>query len=114
MAKKKKTSTTKTPSTPSFEDGLEKLRSIVHELEQGNLSLDESLKKYEAGVKHLNQCYASLKAVQRKIEVLVDLDENGRMKTVPFDDQATDFQALSADDDEDYDEDVVDDPESLF
>lgn len=110
MAKKKPSS----KKAPSFEVALEQLRTIVADLEEGNLSLDDSLKKYEAGVKHLNQCYASLKAVQRKIEVLVDLDENGRLKTAPFDDQATDVDATTSDDDEDYDDEVVDDSDTLF
>ena len=110
MAKKKK----QTSASPSFEDSLDQLRAIVSELEQGNLSLDDSLKKYESGVKHLNQCYASLKAVQRKVEVLVDLDENGRLKTVPFDDQASNFDTISSDDEDEYEEDDVDDSDTLF
>ena len=106
MAKKKSKS-----ETASFEASLEELRSIVSALEEGNLSLDDSLKKYEAGVKHLNLCYAALKDAQRKIEVLVELDENGKLKTVPFDDQASEFGGANSEDDE---EDVIDDPETLF
>ncbi len=96
---------------PSFEASLEELRTIVSSLEEGNLSLDDSLKKYEAGVKHLNLCYAALKDAQRKIEILVELDADGKLRTVPFDDQASEFGGAKPDDDE---EDVVDGTDTLF
>lgn len=95
---------------PSFEASLEELLAIVASLEEGNLSLDDSLKKYEAGVKHLNQCYTALKAVQRKIEVLVELDSDGKLKATAFDDQASEFGGTDSDDEEQ----VVDGPDTLF
>jgi exodeoxyribonuclease VII small subunit len=95
----------------SFEASLDELRAIVASLEEGNLSLDDSLKKYEAGVKHLNTCYAALRDAQRKIEILVELDENGKLKTVPFDDQASEFGGSGSDEEE---PDVVDGNDTLF
>ena len=86
MAKKKNDS-----KTESFESSLEQLKAIVADLENGNLSLDQSLEKYELGVKHLKNCYQALNSAQRKIEVLVDLDDDGKLKTLPFEDQATEF-----------------------
>ena len=90
MAKKKKSSR-KEPKDEvvSFEQSLETLRGIVEELEHGNLTLTDSLKKFELGVTSLNRCYDELNQAQRKIEMLVSLDEEGRLVTRPFDSQAT-------------------------
>ncbi len=111
MAKKK----TK-PKTDSFEASLDQLRAIVAELEEGNLSLDGSLEKYELGVKHLKNCYQALETAQRKIEVLVELDENGKLKTQPFEDQASEFSSqdqFESDEDDKNDGDM-DDSNVLF
>ncbi|MBM4085388.1 MAG: exodeoxyribonuclease VII small subunit, partial [Planctomycetes bacterium] len=40
-----------------FEDALKELEEIVRQLEDGDLSLDESLAKYEAGIKAYRKCY---------------------------------------------------------
>lgn len=88
MAKKKSKATGSKSQT--FEQSLEQLRSVVGELENGNLTLDESLKKYELGVSSLKACYQSLNQVQRRIELLVDLDDEGNLVTQQFDDTASD------------------------
>lgn len=72
-----------------FEDALERLEKIVHELEEGEIGLEESLKRYEDGVKLLRQCYAILQNAQRRIELLTGVDENGQPITEPFDATAT-------------------------
>ncbi len=87
MAKKKTTSAK--PEAPSFESSLESLNEVVHQLEDGQLSLSDSLERYEQGVKHLKNCHAALKAAERKIELLVRLDKDGNLVTQDFDDSAT-------------------------
>ena len=79
------------PKTDSltFEAALEQLKTIVGELEAGNLTLSDSLEKYEQGVKHLKRCQLALESAEKKIELLVDLDEDGNLITEPFDDAAT-------------------------
>lgn len=80
MAKKK---TSK--KVASFESSLETLKQIVADLENGNLTLGESLEKYEQGIGKLKECHAALAMVHKKIELLVDLDEDGNMLTRSFD-----------------------------
>jgi exodeoxyribonuclease VII small subunit len=72
-----------------FEASLEKLKAVVGLLENGNLTLSESLQRYEEGVKFLAECHEMLNGAQMKIEQLVKLDENGRLITRPFDDTAS-------------------------
>ena len=66
-----------------FEDALKKLEKIVSELEGGELSLDESLKRYEEGVKLSRLLSKELEAAKKKVEVLVKKDD-GKFDLEPF------------------------------
>ena len=66
-----------------FEDALKKLEKIVSELEGGELSLDESLKRYEEGVKLSRILSKELDAAKKKVEVLVKKDD-GKFDLEPF------------------------------
>lgn len=66
-----------------FEDYLSQVELAVQELESGNLPLEESIKKYELGVKALQQCYKILDSAERKIQELVK-DEAGRLELKPL------------------------------
>lgn len=74
---------------PTFEQSLERLDEIVHSLEEGKLGLNESLERYEEGVKLLRQSYELLQRAERKIELLSGVDAEGNPITQPFDDTAT-------------------------
>jgi exodeoxyribonuclease VII small subunit len=65
-----------------FEDALKKLEKIVQDLESGKLSLDDSLKKYEEGVRLSRFCHKTLKEAQKKIQVLTKKGEDFQLK--PF------------------------------
>ena len=62
---------------PGFEEALAKLTAAVRELEEGNLTLDESLTRYEQGIRHLSQCQKILTKAERKIEILSGVDAEG-------------------------------------
>jgi exodeoxyribonuclease VII small subunit len=72
-----------------FEDALGRLETIVQTLERGELSLDESLKAFEEGVKLSKSCLKLLDDAERRVDIL--LGERGRKKIQPFptDDEAT-------------------------
>jgi len=53
-----------------FEEAMKKLEKIVEELENGNLGLDESLKKYEEGIVLSQFCTKKLNEAQKKVQVL--------------------------------------------
>jgi exodeoxyribonuclease VII small subunit len=72
-----------------FEDAVKRLEEIVHSLEEGDLGLNESLQRYEEGVKLLRQSYELLQGVERRIELLSGVDAEGNPITQPFDDTAT-------------------------
>jgi len=71
---------------PGFEQSLDTLETIVHQLEDGELGLAESLARYEEGVKLLRQCYELLEKAERRIELLSGVDADGNPVSTPLDD----------------------------
>ncbi len=55
-----------------FEDALKKLESIVEELENGNLDLDETIKRYEEAMRLCKICKEKIKEAESKIENLME------------------------------------------
>lgn len=66
-----------------FEEALKKLEKIVSELESGNTGLDDSIKKYEEGMKLAQFCTKKLEAAQKKVEILIK-GKDGKFSTAPF------------------------------
>jgi len=58
----------------SFEEEIKRLQKIVEELSSSKLTLGESLKKYEEGVKLAQSCSSQLSEAQRKVELLMKKD----------------------------------------
>jgi len=67
-----------------FEEDLKRLQKIVEELSGGKITLGESLKKYEEGVKLAQSCSETLAQAQRKVELLMKKD--GKVSFEKFDD----------------------------
>ena len=61
----------------SFEKKLGRLEEIVQKMEAGELSLDDSLKLFEEGVKLSRDCNQELSQAEQKVKKLVGLDEKG-------------------------------------
>ncbi|MFN7959118.1 MAG: exodeoxyribonuclease VII small subunit [Holophagaceae bacterium] len=55
---------------PSFDDGLDRLESLVQQLESGSLSLEEALTRFEEGVQLSQALQKQLAEAQRRVEVL--------------------------------------------
>lgn len=69
---------------PNFEQSLSELEQIVHDLEEGQLGLNEALARYEQGVKLLRHCHGLLEGAQRRVEILTGVDPQGNPITQPF------------------------------
>jgi exodeoxyribonuclease VII small subunit len=74
---------------PTFEAGLAELQTLVRELEEGSLGLDESIARFERGISILRRCYQALERAEQKIELLTGFDRDGNPVTAPFDGTAT-------------------------
>jgi len=66
-----------------FEEALAELEGIVRKMEDGDLSLDESLDAFERGVGLVRFCRKKLDDAQRKVELLLQ-DEKGNLHVEPF------------------------------
>ena len=66
----------------NFEESMKKLETIVEELENGNLNLDESVQKFEDGMKIAKQCNNMLEDAEKKITIL--LENGGELKEENF------------------------------
>jgi exodeoxyribonuclease VII small subunit len=72
-------------SSLSFEENLARLEATVRTLEDGQITLSESLQQYEQGVGYLKECYRLLEQAERRIELLTGFDAQGNPIVEPFD-----------------------------
>ncbi len=72
----------------TFESALARLEQITEEMEAGDLSLEESLKKFDEGIKLTRFCNEKLTQARAKVELL--LDKNGTLEAEPFDGSKSD------------------------
>ena len=73
MAKKKE----------KFDEALQKLETIVTQMEEGDLPLEETLKAFEEGVRLARFCASKLDEAERKVEKLMR-DQAGNLQTASF------------------------------
>ena len=67
-----------------FEKALKKLEELVSSMEEGDLTLEDSLQAFEKGIKLTRECQAALKEAEQKVQVLIS--ENGDTKELEFKD----------------------------
>ena len=67
-----------------FEKKLNRLEEIVQKMEKGELSLDESLKLFEEGVKLSRDCHGQLTTAEAQVKKLVSVDDKGNAVTEKF------------------------------
>ena len=93
MAAKK----SKSKDTPGFEERLEALEGVVRDLEGEELSLEESLGRYQQGVEHLKACRSMLDTAEARLAELVASAEGDGLDERPL--QVTDQGLTDADED---------------
>ncbi|MCK6596423.1 MAG: exodeoxyribonuclease VII small subunit [Bdellovibrionaceae bacterium] len=67
-----------------FEKKLSRLEEIVHKMEKGEVSLEDSLKLFEEGVKLSRECHQKLTDAELKVKKLVGFDPQGEAIIEPF------------------------------
>ena len=56
----------------NFEKALENLEELVSSMENGELSLEDSIKAFERGIKLTRECQTALKDAEQKVQVLIN------------------------------------------
>ncbi len=73
----------KSTKIPGFEQSLKELESLVEKMEQGDLSLEDSLSHFERGVQLSRACQKALKEAEQKVEIL--MQKSGQDEITAFD-----------------------------
>ena len=60
---------------PNFEETIKNLEQIANELEKGDLNLDESVAKFEQGMKLSKMCNDILEGAEKRISILIKKDD---------------------------------------
>jgi len=64
------TKTSKNNPTPNFETAMAELEELVARIETGNLSLEDSLKEFEQGIKLSRICQQALSDAEQRVKIL--------------------------------------------
>ena len=64
---------------------MQELESLVERMEQGDQSLEQSLKDFERGIALTRNCQSALQKTEQKIQQLIE--KNGKDELVPFDEE---------------------------
>jgi len=76
----------KTAPEPDFEKTLAELEQLVKKLEEGDLTLDESLSGFKHGIELTRQCQSALDNAQQTVELLTNNQDEDSLK--PFEPDA--------------------------
>jgi len=71
---------TKKSKPLDFEKALNELESLVETMEQGDMSLEDSLKHFERGVDLTRQCQTALREAEQKVQILIDKSEQAGLE----------------------------------
>ncbi len=69
-----------------FEESLQRLETIVTELEKGDVALDRALELFDEGMKLSGSCRKELEEAEGKVEIL--LKRNGKLQPEAFEAEA--------------------------
>jgi exodeoxyribonuclease VII small subunit len=78
--------TKKKDSVFNFEESLASLESLVTAMEDGGLSLEESLQAFEKGIRLTRECQAALQKAEQKVQVLIN--DNGDPEPIDMDSES--------------------------
>lgn len=76
----------KAKASLNFETALKDLESMVEKMASGQLTLEESLKNFEAGIALARQCQTALKEAEQKVQILIS--QNDSFETRDFSEDA--------------------------
>lgn len=77
---KKKSSAAKDNKNFDFEASLNELEKLVDALEEGDLSLEQSLQDFERGIKLTRSCQNALTEAQQKVKILLENNDQSSLK----------------------------------
>jgi len=92
MAKKKESA--KPPEKMKFEEAMDELERIVGQMEEGGLTLEDNIDKFERGIRLSQACAKQLEKAELKVEKLTRT-ASGEIEVVPFEDEKDEDQTAA-------------------
>lgn len=77
------------PAPARFEQSLDELETVLHDLEDGATGLEDALARYERGVVLLRHCYGQLREAEQKVRLLAGVTADGGPDLRPFEHTAS-------------------------
>lgn len=65
-----------------FETSLAELSNLVEQMEQGGLTLEQSLESFERGINLVRNCQTALQTAEQKVQLLIE--KNGKLETLSY------------------------------
>jgi len=72
-----------------FEASIAELEALVEEMEHGDISLEDSLKKFERGIELTRTCQKALQDAEQKVRMLIEKKQSDTLEDVETDDDKT-------------------------
>lgn len=76
-----------TSKTPSFEESVQELETLVEEMEKGDLPLESALEKFEKGINLARTSQQLLKSAEQKVQLLMEKNGEERLIDLDIEDQ---------------------------
>jgi exodeoxyribonuclease VII small subunit len=67
----RKTKPANTTELPNLETSLKEINTLIEKMEQGDLSLEHSLEKFERGITLIKHCQKVLQEAEQKVQILI-------------------------------------------
>jgi exodeoxyribonuclease VII small subunit len=93
-----KNQTSKKEAPPTFESAIERLESIVEQMESNKLPLEDLLVRYEEGIHLVKFCSEKLSAAEKRIEIITK-EAGGKARSVEFESGEKSDKNAGAEDD---------------
>jgi exodeoxyribonuclease VII small subunit len=75
--------------TPQLEASLAEISALIEKMEHGQLTLEESLKYFERGIKLVRACQKMLEQAEQKVQILIQNNQQEKLTTFDFDTKET-------------------------
>jgi len=73
---------------PSLEESLTEMTQLVEKMEQGNLTLEQSLTHFERGIQLVKHCQQILTSAEQKVEILIKQNNKNTLTNYPKEEEA--------------------------
>jgi exodeoxyribonuclease VII small subunit len=71
---------TRKSKAPDLENSIAEINTLIEQMEQGELSLEQSLEKFERGITLIKHCQKVLQEAERKVQILIQNNEKEELQ----------------------------------